>query len=250
MAPLPPTETGASPPRADTEQPTEITALPDAAAVIAMVLARGERVETVEAELVLDLKRADGAEARLAGALRMARPDRFRVRSTKWGFLVCDVVVRGEAAHAVLSPVVREQAQSSAEATVALSRVLGSMVGWSSAKSSTTFTLVEQRPTEIVVRLASNSPIEVEWTLARSDGRTLMVRRIEQGEATGVLTCSDHVEVDGVPLPRHLRFESAMGRIDVEVKKPRVNAGMALDAFEPPSGALPVESLAPKVHNP
>jgi len=243
-----------------------------AAEVIAEVVARGQRIERVDAALTMDLKRADGAAARLSATLRMARSDHFRVRSTKWGFLVCDVIVRGDDASALLSPVVRDQALSSAEATVALARVLGALVGWlDGAAGETThfdlvevFEVIEERDDAIVVRIgrigraanadiAASTPhtgraasttsapaISLEWTLARSDGRPLRVRRMEGEVVTGVLTCSDHIDIDGVPMPTHLRFESTTGTIDVKVRQPRVNPPADDRAFDLPDGAEPL----------
>ena len=209
------------------------------AAIMARVRERGMRVERVNADLVLDLTRADGAQARLHASLWMERPDLFRVRSTKWGFLVCDVIVRGDDASALLSSVVREQAQSSAEASVALARVLGSLVGWRAGGGDPFehFEVVEERDDAIVVRVLSDGAHALEWTLARSDGRPLRVRRLEGDQVTGVLACEQPVDVDGVPLPTRLRFESAMGRIDVEVKKPRVNEPANDRAFDVPKDA-------------
>lgn len=232
--------------RAGSGSGAEGEALPSAAAVVALVLDRGERVERITADLRLDLTRADGAEATLDATLRMARPDRVRVRSTKWGLVVCDVVVHGGDAHALLSPVVREQALASAEASMALARVLTSLGGWYEGVlgGAGRIEIVEERPEAIVVRLpddgraGKSASIGLEWTLARSDGRTLKVRRFEDGACTGILECGDHVDVDGVPLPSRLRFESAAGRIDVEVSRPRVNPPMDARAFELPQGAV------------
>ncbi|MBM4112876.1 MAG: hypothetical protein FJ253_05795, partial [Phycisphaerae bacterium] len=98
--------------------------------VIELVDDRGRRIDSFDAQLDLSLRRADGAAADLAGALRMARPDRFRLRSTKFGFLVCEVVMREGSAWAIMSPVVKDQARASAEATHDLLRVLGSLLGW------------------------------------------------------------------------------------------------------------------------
>lgn len=232
----------------------------DAARVIALVLDRGDRVERVDAELKLHLTRADGAKAQLDATLKLGRPDRFRLRTTKWSFLVADVVVRGVDAQALLSPVVREHALETAQASFALGSVLGSLVGWyggeseESAQRSTStaterFEIIEERPDSIVVRVSKDKGTALEWTLARSDGRALQVRRFEADTITGVLGCSEHLDVDGVPLPTRLRFESTMGRIDVEVENLRINQSPddrtpADRTFEPPVGAVRLGPVA------
>jgi len=212
------------------------------AELLELVAIRGAIVRTLTADLVLDLERADGAQARLAASLTMERPDRIRVRSTKWGFQVCDVVVMGTDARGTLSPVVREQAISSAQATVALAGVLGSLVGW----HVSSLQAFDEGGDEIILRFegGADDALALEWTVARDDARVLLVRRFEHGEVTGTLACSAHECVEGVPLPTRLRFESAMGRIDVEVRRPAVNTTLPREAFELPAGAEAITSAS------
>ncbi len=208
--------------------------------LLGMLEERGARVERLDARLDLHLHRADGAEASLAGALSMERPGRFRLRSTKFGFLVCDVVIRDGGAWALGSPVVREQAESSAEATHALLAVLGSLLGWRSADAPP-LTVTSEDGRRVVVSAPESTGARLEWTLDRADARVVEVRRLDGGTVVGVLQCSEHQWIDGVPVPRRLRFESATGTITVRVRSMRLGAPLPADAFTPPEGARPIE---------
>lgn len=211
-----------------------------ASEVIVLLEARGEEFDRFDADLTLRLARADGAKVTLAAQLWMARPDRVRVRSTKFGFLVCDVIVDGGAVNALLSKVVEEQARSSAQASVALGRVLSSLLGWRD-RSRGALEVVAEDETTVVVRMPESGTVMVEWTLGRADARTIRVRRLEGDVVLGLLECRDHRDLGGMPLPRRLHFESATGTIDVTVENPRFGAEGGPDPFTVPKGAVPIE---------
>ncbi|MBX3356565.1 MAG: hypothetical protein KF724_12785 [Phycisphaeraceae bacterium] len=236
---------GASVPRAsiETSNHDQTSARDDEAGeALKRMHARGRAIDTFAAKLELDLTRADGAKASLAGDLRMARPDRFRLRSSRFGFMVCDVVMHGDECSALLSPIVREQALASADASKALLGVLGSLLGWIGSDAMH-FELVRGDPDRAVFRVMRDQDQSLEWTIARDDGRVLIVERWEAGALTGRLECMEHALVDGVPLPRRLQFVSPMGRIDVSVRSMRVNPELEDSAFTPPAGAERLDGM-------
>jgi len=215
-------------------------ALLTAEELLGQIDARGLAVERFDADLEMSLRRADGAQVTLAGSLSMARPDRCRLRSTKFGFLVCDVVLCDGEGWALVSPVVREQAEAAAGATHELMKVLGSLLGWRDGAMGA-FAIVEEGSDRLVARGEWPQGMTLEWTLSRDDGRVLEVRRLETGQIVGTLRCSDHVHIDRAIVPTRLLFESATGRIDVRVRSPRVNEQQSEHAFSAPKGAQRLE---------